>query len=304
MATLDGRTHLPDSQPPTPAPLGGPSSTTWRRQRLLNIGNSDRATSPLESTALRPELMHSVSYGALPGPTRSVGRGKSKLNVRRGFTLPGLSIPRTLSLSTPHTPAEDSPVTSPFHSRFGSQRPISASDPPLDPSTSNLPDEPETAVKVNGIRVWYSSFTSIDWLHDSIKDSARQARLRRGKSRRAKMWRMVDRSIGWLVVSIVGFLTALVAFMIVRSEQWLFDLKTGYCSDGWLKARRFCCPVIDDSAVPLPHFLSFHTDEDFCPAWRLWADVLSPAELGGDWIREQFVEWSAYTTLAVRSALS
>jgi len=296
---------FPETQTQPPAgPLSGPSSTTWRRQRLLNIGSSDRSSIAIdESTVLRPEINSMPSYGALPDIAKSQQPGRSKLHVRRGFTLPGINIPRGLSMSTPHTPVDESPGPSPFRrSRFSIQRPISAYDQPLPAGAPVgwVPDESEAAVKTNGIRVWYSSFTSIDWLHDSIKDTARQARLRRRKSRRGKLRRELDRSIGWLVVSIVGFLTAIIAFMIVRSEQLLFDLKTGYCTDGWLRSKRFCCPVVEESASRIPHFLSMRVaEDDFCPSWALWGDVFGPAAGSTDWIREQAVEWVAYTVLAV-----
>ena len=58
-----------------------------------------------------------------------------------------------------------------------------------------------------------------------IKDSARLLRLRRRRSPRGKARAAADRSIGWIIVTLVGLLTALVAFLIVRSEQLLFDLK-------------------------------------------------------------------------------
>lgn len=294
---------LPDAQPlpPAPGPLSGPSDTTWRRQRLLRIGSTDRTQTMDDATTLRTDMRHMTSYGTLSNAKTTGSRSRSKLNVRRGFTLPGLSIPRGLSSSTPHTPV-DSPASSPFRSRFSTQRPISAYDRPLvkGVESNGVPDAAEAAMNINGVRVWYSSFTSIDWLHDSIKDAARQARLRKRKSKRGKLQRELDRSIGWIVVSIVGFLTAIVAFMIIRSEQLLFDLKTGYCSDGWLRARRFCCPVNDQSSPSLLPFLSMKQDEEFCPSWRLWADVFAPVVGRMDWIQEQMVEWAAYTALAVR----
>lgn len=40
-------------------------------------------------------------------------------------------------------------------------------DPPLEDFKEDDVDDTEAA-RVNGIRVWYSSFTSIDWLHDAV----------------------------------------------------------------------------------------------------------------------------------------
>lgn len=49
---------------------------------------------------------------------------------------------------------------------------------------------------INGIRFYYSTFTSIDWLHDAIKDSTRVLNLRREKSLRGRILNALDRSIG------------------------------------------------------------------------------------------------------------
>ncbi|KAH8108015.1 chloride channel [Cristinia sonorae] len=295
----------PPAEPQQPGgPLSGPSNTTWRRQRLLNIGH-DGAPGVDETSGLDVEAAHRTSYGTLPDSAKSQSSRKSKLSARRGFNLPGINIPLGLSLSTPHTPAH-SPSHSPLLSRFGTQRRISAYDSHLvkpGPFTATTPDGPGADVTTNGIRVWYSSFTSIDWLHDSIKDTARQTSLRKRKSKRGKLLRELDRSVGWLVVSIVGFLTAIVAFMIIRSEQLLFDLKTGYCSDGWLKAKRFCCPIVDETAMIVPHFLSTQLEEEFCPAWTLWADTFGSTQDDNHWIGQLAVEWAAYAVIALIMAL-
>lgn len=147
-------------------------------------------------------------------------------------------------------------------------------------------EEPHTDVQLNGIRVWYSSFTSIDWLHDRIKDSARQYRLHNRKSFRGKIRIALDRFIGWVVVSIVAFLTAVVAFMIVRSEMFLYDLKEGYCSTAWYKPQKFCCMK----------------EEGYCKQWRSWAEVFGAPEKEGTFamIGIEHVSW---TIIAVCLAL-
>lgn len=133
----------------------------------------------------------------------------------------------------------------------------------------------------------YSSFTSIDWLHDSvsgpffqvqnnvmfrtytiqIKDSRRRSKLRRRKSLRGRIRNVIDRSLGWIVVTIVGILSAILAFLIVRSEQWLFDLKEGKCRGSqWYKAKRFCCPQMASfNVIPIT--------EPPCYNWETWSDI-------------------------------
>ncbi|KAI8993999.1 chloride channel [Trametes punicea] len=292
---------LPQSGDETPTgPLSGPSSIEWRRHRLLQIGNSSTETN--EASSLRPNLeARATSYGTLPSTAHSGGRkNKSSIRDRHGLSaLPSLLIPKG-RYTDPPTPSIASPRSLIGSSYFATQRPISAYDKPVDQE----PLEPESAVKTNGIRVWYSSFTSIDWLHDAIKDSARQARLRRHKSKRGRIRRQLDRSIGWIVVTIIGFLTAIIAFLIVRSEQWLFDIKEGYCTTNVRKAKRFCCPVQDDSVISLqiPFFVTTRVEKS-CPAWRTWGEFFSPVASGeGGWVRQEAIEYAVYTVIALSLA--
>ncbi|WVO23008.1 uncharacterized protein IAS62_004352 [Cryptococcus decagattii] len=97
--------------------------------------------------------------------------------------------------------------------------------------------------RANGTRVWYSSFATIDWIHDAIKESSRVRRLRHAASRslRGRIANTWDRFQGWFVVTLIGIITALIAFLIIRAEMAFFDLKEGFCSTSWGTAKRFCC---------------------------------------------------------------
>ena len=86
-------------------------------------------------------------------------------------------------------------------------------------------------------------------------------------------------------MTLVGILTALIAFVIVRSEQWLFDVKEGYCHQGWYKAKRFCCPKSKDVET-----------EPLCSAWVTWAEQFDNGALG---LPGAAVEYVAYATIAV-----
>lgn len=298
--SLSAQSLLRDEEPI--GPLSPPSDTTWRRQRLLQIGEEQRSIG--ETETLRPRMIHNTSYGTLPVSARTK-KSHSKLGLRRGLgSLPGLSIP-SLSISRPHSPTSGTPHTAHGeHSLFRS-RPISAYDKPIGPVRPDTQEE-EIDVRTNGIRVWYSSFTSIDWLHDAIKDSARQARLRKRRSKRGRVYRQLDRSVGWIIVTIVGILTAVVAFLIVRSEQLLFDIKEGYCTQGWYKAKRFCCPHYDDIDYIPRQLMPFSVSEDeTCSSWRMWAEVFGPAADGSKWIdfEDEVFEYIAYAILAVRICL-
>lgn len=296
-----------------PTSPGGPSSTTWRRERLLRIGTSPQPTpdrsvpatpSSIEPVELSPSEHTSLqytndngaslaSYGTIPARRRPLKKDSfNNFSSQRSLSqFPSLSfLNRTTSNSS--RPRSPSILRDLAFSRLSVQRPISAYDAPL---RSKDDIEPDADAKINGIRVWYSSFSSIDWLHDAIKDSARFSRLRRRKSVRARVRLAIDKSLGWFIVTIVGFLTAVVAFLIVRGEQWLFDTKDGYCREAWWRAKRFCCPETDD-IVRSSSMFARHLSEDACAAWRPWADVFSQRKGGTG---EHVVEYMSYALIAV-----
>jgi chloride channel 3/4/5 len=107
-----------------------------------------------------------------------------------------------------------------------------------------------------------------------------------------------------VIVTIVGLLTALVAFVIVRAEQVLFDWKEGYCAAGWWKARRFCCPALPDAAK-LGYTLLSAKDtppDELCDTWRTWSEVFGQtAARRGAWIgfEAEMTEYVAYACVAV-----
>ncbi|BGP36814.1 hypothetical protein JCM10449v2_000716 [Rhodotorula kratochvilovae] len=126
----------------------------------------------------------------------------------------------------------------------------------------------------NGVRSWYDNYHTIDWIHDAIKHSLRMRRLRQLKRThglRGQFVNLVDGSLGWIVLSVVGFVTACIAFAITRSEMWLFDLKEGYCVANWRSAKRFCCRDNAFGAFAAQALLS--RGEEECTGWRTWTNV-------------------------------
>jgi chloride channel 3/4/5 len=105
-------------------------------------------------------------------------------------------------------------------------------------------------------RVWYDQFTSTDWVHDSIADGYRVRELRKRKDIRGRIRAWFDGAQGWILVAIIGIITAAVAYFVDVSETSIFDLKEGYCTDGWYFSRRKCC---------------FRWGS--CPSWRSWSKV-------------------------------
>lgn len=82
-------------------------------------------------------------------------------------------------------------------------------------------------------RVWYDQFTSTDWVHDSIEDAHRVLILRSRKDIRGRVEAFFDGAQGWILSALVGFLTAITAYIVDVSEAPVFDWKDGYCSKGF-----------------------------------------------------------------------
>lgn len=116
-------------------------------------------------------------------------------------------------------------------------------------------------------RVWYDQFTSTDWVHDSIADAYRVRDLRARKDIRGRLYAWFDGAQGWILVAIIGFITACLAYFVSVTETSIFDLKEGYCVDGWYFSRRKCCYL-----------------EETCPAWKTWGEQLRLSGVEEKWI--------------------
>ena len=92
----------------------------------------------------------------------------------------------------------------------------------------------------NDERVWYDQFTSTDWIHDSIADAYRVKALRSRKDIRGRIIAFFDGTQGWILSALVGFVTAVVAYMVDVSEAPFFDWKDGYCQTGFHLSEKVC----------------------------------------------------------------
>jgi chloride channel 3/4/5 len=90
-------------------------------------------------------------------------------------------------------------------------------------------------------RVWYDQFTSTDWVHDNIADAYRVKALRSRKDIRGRLLAWFDGAQGWILVAIIGVLTAVCAYVVNTTETTLFDWKQGYCTKKWNMSRKLCC---------------------------------------------------------------
>jgi chloride channel 3/4/5 len=118
-------------------------------------------------------------------------------------------------------------------------------------------------------RVWYDQFTSTDWVHDNIADAYRVKALRSRKDLRGRIEAWFDGAQGWILVALIGVLTAICAYFVNTTETMLFDLKQGYCTAGWTKSRKTCC---DGASI--------------CDKWLHWSAVVRSDRL--DVVQTQF----------------
>jgi chloride channel 3/4/5 len=138
--------------------------------------------------------------------------------------------------------------------------------------------------------VVFASHAGNDIYVFQIKDISRLRRLRRNKSWRGYFNRLLDRVSGWLIVTVVGFLSAVVAFLIVRSERWLFDFKEGHCTGGWWKSRSMCCAYLEGTSSLV---------ESQCEAWQTWDQLIHPGKDNRAWHLHWAMEYISYTIIAV-----
>ncbi|KAB5525568.1 Cl channel CLC-3 [Coniochaeta sp. 2T2.1] len=118
-----------------------------------------------------------------------------------------------------------------------------------------------------GERLPYNDYTTIDWLHNLVKDSVRTRTIRAGggrgiRSRVAQWWDMAQ---GWVAAALIGLLTACIAFVVDVSVATVADWKEGYCRRGvWLN-RRGCCGAGEVDVL------------GGCEDWRPWAKTWTGA---------------------------
>jgi chloride channel 3/4/5 len=116
-------------------------------------------------------------------------------------------------------------------------------------------------------RVWYDQFTSTDWVHDSIQDGYRVLDLRRQGGWRGSLAVWADSAQGWVLVLLIGCLTASAAYFVDITETAIFDLKRGVCKTGWHKGRVSCC-----------------TGSRTCDNWTTWSELVQPSGLDSIWV--------------------
>ncbi|KAH8663115.1 chloride channel [Tricladium varicosporioides] len=131
-----------------------------------------------------------------------------------------------------------------------------------------------------GERLPYNDYTTIDWLHDLIKDSYRYRNLRANKSFKSRAFAAWDSCQGWVAASLIGIFTAIVAFFVDITEATISDYKLGYCSSNIFLTREACCT----KRMPFPRIQDSVGEN--CTKWIWWS--------GDYWIK-----FAIYVALAV-----
>lgn len=116
-------------------------------------------------------------------------------------------------------------------------------------------------------RVWYDQFTSTDWVHDSIADGYRVLQLRRLKGWRGWLHLKTDSAQGWILVLLVGIITACIAYLIDISEAAIFDLKRGICHDRPWLSHKACC-----------------LGNTSCARWHTWSELITLSNMDSVWV--------------------
>ncbi|KAB8079060.1 chloride channel [Aspergillus leporis] len=115
-------------------------------------------------------------------------------------------------------------------------------------------------------RTWYDQFTSTDWVHDSIADGARLRELRSRRDIRGRLLAWFDGSQGWVLVAVIGLITAAIAYFVDITEDVVYDMKEGFCTTRWFRSHQGCC-----------------VDNPVCTAWWSWSKILTFSSTDNHW---------------------
>ncbi|KAL9041421.1 MAG: hypothetical protein Q9180_001290 [Flavoplaca navasiana] len=133
-------------------------------------------------------------------------------------------------------------------------------------STHVSKEEQLLATTSVGERLPYNDYTTIDWLHDLVKDSFRSRIIHAQPGIRGHLSSAFESGQGWIAAALIGILTACVAFCVDVAVATVSDWKLGYCDTNVFSNRENCCT----SRHPLG---ATNTNlGESCPAWHMWTD--------------------------------
>ncbi|KAJ3219530.1 hypothetical protein HDU67_000475 [Dinochytrium kinnereticum] len=136
----------------------------------------------------------------------------------------------------------------------------------------------------NGLRVWYDDYTTIDWIHDYVKERVRVRTLRSQQGFRGFFMNNFDALQAWILILLIGVFCGSLASFVNYSEMLLSDLKEGYCTTNPLSTKSLCCRN--------------NSTQTTCVFWRPWSDPLTKDPIQTSWI-----EYVIYVTAGILYAL-
>ncbi|KAL1792087.1 hypothetical protein ACET3X_009838 [Alternaria dauci] len=126
-------------------------------------------------------------------------------------------------------------------------------------------EEQQLAGSTVGERLPYNDYTTIDWLHDLVKDSYRFRHIQSRRGIRYKTLALFDACSGWIAVVVIGILTACIAFVVDIAVATVSDWKVGYCPGHPFRNREACCtPRKAESSLLHPNQV------EECGMWQEW----------------------------------
>ncbi|KAL8808291.1 MAG: hypothetical protein Q9223_001615 [Gallowayella weberi] len=139
-------------------------------------------------------------------------------------------------------------------------------------STHVSKEEQLLATTSVGERLPYNDYTTIDWLHDLVKDSYRSRSIHAQRGIRGFLASNFESGQGWIAAALIGVLTACVAFCVDVAEATVSDWKLGYCSGNILSNRENCCT----ERHPFGTSNAFGTEKanlgEDCLTWHMWSE--------------------------------
>ncbi|KAH7388778.1 chloride channel-like protein 3 [Pyrenochaeta sp. MPI-SDFR-AT-0127] len=134
-------------------------------------------------------------------------------------------------------------------------------------SSAVTKDEQQLAGSTVGERLPYNDYTTIDWLHDLVKDSYRFRYIQSRRGLRYTFLSLFDACSGWIAVVLIGALTACVAFVVDVSVATVSDWKLGFCSGHPFRNREACCASERPSLL-----LRVSSAQGECELWHSWTN--------------------------------
>ncbi|KAL8924072.1 MAG: hypothetical protein Q9208_004209 [Pyrenodesmia sp. 3 TL-2023] len=117
-----------------------------------------------------------------------------------------------------------------------------------------------------GERLPYNDYTTIDWLHDLVKDSYRSQSIQALGGIRGFLTSLFESGQGWIAAALIGVITACVAFCVDVAEATVSDWKLGYCRTNVFSNRESCCTDRHPLGITKVNL------GEGCSEWHMWTD--------------------------------